>query len=215
MARPVTISDEQVLEAARIVFARDGLQATTREIARQAGVSEGSLFKRFPTKETLFAAAVKIPPVPAWVQEMDRRLGQGDLRANLIQIARGMIRLLQEWLPLVMLTWGSKSESASGDTKEEPPDIRDRRRLTDYLTREMALGRLRPCNTEAVARMLFGACVNFVMDRLTQSRPLPPEEVDVFVEGLINALWEGISPETEEGFVEEHRERSLWKGVKR
>jgi AcrR family transcriptional regulator len=203
MARPVTISEEQILEAARRVFTQDGLSATTREIARQAGVSEGSLFNRFPTKEALFAAAVKIPPVPAWVQEMNRLLGQGDLRGNLIQIAQGMIRLLQEWLPLVLLTWGSKSEQASedageeppADAEEEPPAIRDRRRLTDYLTQEMTLGRLRPCNTEAVARMLFGACVNFVMDRLTQKRPLPQEDIDNFVHSLIDALWEGIAPE--------------------
>jgi AcrR family transcriptional regulator len=195
MARPVTISDEQILAAARIVFVRDGVTATTRDIAREAGVSEGSLFKRFPTKEALFAAAIELPDVPAWVGEMQRLLGQGELRENLLHITLGMIQLLQERLPLVMVAWGSKPNPAlAASDGEETPGIRDRRRLSEYLRQEIALGRLRPCNTEAAARMLFGACVNFVMDRLTLKQPLSQEEVHCFAQGVVEALWEGISP---------------------
>jgi AcrR family transcriptional regulator len=41
---------ERVLKAAREVFAEQGLDASTNEIARRAGVGVATLFRRFPTR---------------------------------------------------------------------------------------------------------------------------------------------------------------------
>jgi AcrR family transcriptional regulator len=48
---------ERLLEAARAVFATEGLSAPMREIARHAGVGPATLYRHFPTKELLFAEA--------------------------------------------------------------------------------------------------------------------------------------------------------------
>jgi AcrR family transcriptional regulator len=48
---------ERVIEAARDVFAEQGLEASTNEIARRAGVGVATLFRRFPTRDDLIAAA--------------------------------------------------------------------------------------------------------------------------------------------------------------
>lgn len=48
---------ERILDAARAVFAADGLDAPMREIARRAGVGPATLYRRFPTKELLVAEA--------------------------------------------------------------------------------------------------------------------------------------------------------------
>ena len=58
MARPTSIKDETIVAAAREVFLERGIQATTAEVAERAGVSEGSVFKRFKTKSELFRAAM-------------------------------------------------------------------------------------------------------------------------------------------------------------
>jgi AcrR family transcriptional regulator len=51
---------EDVLEAAREVFAEHGLSgASTDEIARRAGISQPYLFRLFRTKKELFLAAVE------------------------------------------------------------------------------------------------------------------------------------------------------------
>ena len=61
MGRKKLVSDEQLLEAAREVFSTQGLTASTRAVARQAGVSEAVLFQRYATKAELFFAAM-VPP---------------------------------------------------------------------------------------------------------------------------------------------------------
>jgi AcrR family transcriptional regulator len=48
-----------ILEAARSVFAEQGLDAGVAEIAERAGVGVGTIFRRFPRKEDLLAAIVQ------------------------------------------------------------------------------------------------------------------------------------------------------------
>ncbi|MBI5834075.1 MAG: TetR/AcrR family transcriptional regulator [Armatimonadetes bacterium] len=196
MARPVVISDEQILDAARIVFARDGASATTKDIARQAGVSEGSVFNRFPSKEALLQAAVRPPDVPGWVQTMAGLRGVGDLRANLVQLAHEMIAFVQDRLPLMMLLWTIKVPYPTEPAGQPPPAVRDQQRLAAYLDDEIKAGRLRPCDTQALAQLLFGACVSFVIDRRDALATITPEAVAAYATGLIDTVWPGIAPET-------------------
>jgi AcrR family transcriptional regulator len=48
---------ERILDAARKVFAAEGLDVPLREIARRAGVGPATLYRRFPTKEVLVTEA--------------------------------------------------------------------------------------------------------------------------------------------------------------
>jgi AcrR family transcriptional regulator len=57
---------ERLLDAAAVVFARDGLAgSTTREIARAAGVNEVTLFRLFQTKQNLLTAVLERVFAPA------------------------------------------------------------------------------------------------------------------------------------------------------
>jgi AcrR family transcriptional regulator len=49
---------ELVLDAARAAFAAEGLSVPLDEIARRAGVGPGTLYRHFPTKESLIEAVV-------------------------------------------------------------------------------------------------------------------------------------------------------------
>ncbi|WP_432824433.1 TetR/AcrR family transcriptional regulator [Dactylosporangium sp. CA-092794] len=48
---------DRILAAARAVFATEGLDVPIREIARRAQVGVATVYRRFPTKEALFAEA--------------------------------------------------------------------------------------------------------------------------------------------------------------
>ena len=49
----------KILAAAEVAFARGGAAASTEDVARRAGVSIGTVFKHFPTKQDLLIALVK------------------------------------------------------------------------------------------------------------------------------------------------------------
>jgi len=49
---------ERIVEAARVVFAEQGLGASMNEVARRAGVGLATLLRRFPSRDLLVAAAL-------------------------------------------------------------------------------------------------------------------------------------------------------------
>jgi Transcriptional regulator len=50
---------DAVLAAAKAVFAQAGTDAPMEDVARAAGVGKGTLYRRFPTREHLFAAILQ------------------------------------------------------------------------------------------------------------------------------------------------------------
>ena len=86
---------QQILAGAKVVFADHGFEgASMSAIARQAGVSKGTLYNYFTNKADLFAAFVeqncreKLPAALAPVQTNQ------PVRKTLTEIARGMVQLI-------------------------------------------------------------------------------------------------------------------------
>jgi AcrR family transcriptional regulator len=68
---------ERVLAAAREVFAEQGLEASTNEIARRAGVGVATLFRRFPTRDDL-VGAVFAEKMAGYAAAIDDALAESD-----------------------------------------------------------------------------------------------------------------------------------------
>ncbi|MGW8672422.1 TetR/AcrR family transcriptional regulator [Streptomyces niveus] len=56
LRRDAALNRERILHAAREVFGQQGLGVTLDDVARHAGVGVGTLYRRFPTKESLIRA---------------------------------------------------------------------------------------------------------------------------------------------------------------
>src|ERR1700743_3214204 len=57
-ARPEPARSERIARAAREIFAREGLNVGYNEVARDAGVGVGTVYRRHPTREALILAAL-------------------------------------------------------------------------------------------------------------------------------------------------------------
>lgn len=68
---------ERILAAAREVFAEQGLDASTNEVARRAGVGVATLFRRFPTRDDL-VGAVFAEKMADYVDAVDAALENPD-----------------------------------------------------------------------------------------------------------------------------------------
>ncbi|MFJ9567171.1 TetR/AcrR family transcriptional regulator [Streptomyces fuscichromogenes] len=52
-------NEDRLLRAAAAAFAREGADASVKDIAREAGVGVGTLYRRFPSKELLIEATYR------------------------------------------------------------------------------------------------------------------------------------------------------------
>lgn len=200
MARPVSIKDEDILAAARQVFLERGIQATTAEVAERAGVSEGSVFKRFKSKIELFRAAMGDPlEEPAVFSTMPGRVGQGDVRENMFALGLGIIRFFRQLMPLMMMAWSNPAPNGlpTAISGPNPPPLRALRQVIGYFEAEMRLGRVRRHDPEVVARAFLGALNNFVFFELlsTVHGELPLGD-ETYVRGLVALLWGGLEPQS-------------------
>lgn len=225
MGRARTISNEQILEAAREVFLAEGFGASTVEIARRAGVSEGSIFKRFSTKENLFFASMGILATPEWIKTLDGLVGQGDLKENLTMLSLKIIDFFRDLVPRMMMMaskGGAPPKMPTLGALGAPPPPPSMTTFNAPLppgspegaiafTAEAppfkdlkALTRFLEqeqnlgrirCHPEITAYMLLGGLTHYVMLERMQGGPNPGIAADSYVCALIETLWSGIAPE--------------------
>lgn len=164
MARPVSISNDTILAAARRVFLKHGYQAGTAQVAREAGVSEGSLFKHFKTKESLFLSAMEVESREHdWENRLMQSVGRGDMRATMEDVGLRILRHLQVIMPCIMLVNASGvTFTRTGPCEADPPPLRLIRMLTRYFRAEVRTGRLDMAAPAIQAHVFVGAISHYV-----------------------------------------------------
>ena len=196
MARPVKITPEVLLEAARAVFIEKGFSATTAEVAERAGVSEGILFHRFGSKAGLFRAAMSHEVRSMIVElDLDERIGRGEIEVELARLVTDLIVMLKGLMPRIMMSWSNRAEGGFPPELREPnpPPLRVLKALIAYFEAEMVAGRLRTVDPEVLARACLGGAMHYVfvetLGALHGRMPLPES---VYVRGLVDILLSGV-----------------------
>ena len=192
MARTRKITDEQILQAAQAVFLEKGFGASTLEIAERAGISEGSIFKRFATKKNLFVAAMGTPNTPPWLPLLETVVGQGDLKENLKTIGLKVIEFFQDNLPKVMMAMSKGGPPPTMMRSNLALPIQNLKALTQFFEQEIALGRMQASHPQTVALIFMGSLRTYVF--LNQlSAPLPAAQD--YVDSMVDTFWKSIQPE--------------------
>jgi AcrR family transcriptional regulator len=201
MARPTTIADDLLLTTAREVFLRRGLRATTAEIAEQAGVSQGILFKRFKSKQALFRAAMNVEGDPAQPLpiNLDERVGKGKVEDTLKELGNLLVKKFFGIIPATMMDWSNSREESdeAAQTCISGPEraVKGLQTISGYLSREVKLGRLRSANCEILAQTFVGALWHYAFLQVTMGevhkKPLSSSQ---YVDGLVHTLMTGIAP---------------------
>jgi AcrR family transcriptional regulator len=202
MSRTTNTSNKEILIAARHMFLEKGPGVGTAEIAQRLGISDATIFKRFSTKRKLFVAAMDVDEKVDWKQDLGSLVGQGDLRENLVCLLSELAAMFQERLPRIMLLWSDRGDTASHlDVVFEPNSSRQRmiEAFTDYLAREMRIGRLRQSAPSIVVQLLIGAVWNVAFQKAlwdsANSSDEPHIQVVELVEKIVGTMWRGIAPD--------------------
>lgn len=196
MTRPRTISDDEILQTAREVFLEKGPSATTAEIARCAGISEGIIFRRFSTKQALFLAAIGVKGKEDWSEGFPELAGTGEVRPNMVRLVVAMIEFFRELVPRVMVMHqsGMQRPPAAFFHGPDSPVRRNLQRVMDYLEAEHERGRIRCADAELVARILSASCWNYAFHEAIEAQIFTPVDADGFAEQLVETLWAGLAP---------------------
>ena len=193
MPRPRTISDDDILAVARTFFLKDGIMASTRAIAAEAGISEAVLFQRFGTKERLFFAAM-VPGAAKLDEVFDAEPGRGEVRANVERSLLKLIDYFREVMPVFLKLVSHPAFDLTEFMKgHEMPAMQIGGRLTDYLAGEAVLGRVRGDHVRATAALLVNAVHNYALMECLGAHPA--DRAPHAVAGAVAALWDGLKPD--------------------
>jgi AcrR family transcriptional regulator len=190
--------EADIMAAATRLFAEEGFHSTsTRKIAAAAGVSEGTLFHYFSTKNALLQAilddfyAQLIESAQEGIREvMGTRerlllLAKNHLRA-LMENQALMMRLLQVYLSVDVNYFRDYRNSAIHQHNYRYT------RIFDSVIREgMERGYIRQELELPVFRDLFFGGLEYGM-RTLMVRKTSRDKIDAYVEAMINPLWQSM-----------------------
>lgn len=129
----------RILDAARALFAESGLAVTLDEVARQAGVGVGTVYRRFAGKERLIEALFeeRLDRVGAIAREAH---AHADPWAGIVFFLEGLLGLMAEDRGLKELLLGTEHGRARVNcTRSEIMPL-----IADLLARAKAAGQVRP-----------------------------------------------------------------------
>jgi AcrR family transcriptional regulator len=192
--RPPKIDTEQLLKIAREVFLERGIRATTAEVAERAGVSEGTLFHRFKTKEALFRQAMQLseedlPDLLIGAVDAVRGLPAEEA---LQRLAEALLDLGKVAVPLMMMSWSNPICGGPSDANV----LKFRgflKHLAAFFEAEMDTGRFRRLDSEVVARTFLGALHHYCMSRIMAQDASWVVPEGMYVRGLVDLVLYGAA----------------------
>ncbi len=132
----------RMLEAARQVFGRYGLQNTTMEqIASEAGVGVATVYRHFGDKDGLIRAFIEASAFNSVVSELTRT-PSADVASDLRELATILLRLIDENRAMLRLVLFSNESDRTYLQRMRSSTERTLARLTDYFAFQIAAGRL-------------------------------------------------------------------------
>ena len=195
MGRPSTISTDHILHVARQVFLEQGSGASTAIIAAQAGISEGTIYKRFDTKMSLFRAAMGLPDLPDF-EDWLARADEESAEVMLTSVLLDLMGLYRQLLPRLMMLWSSPGADPLTLFRDspEPPPARIVRGIREVIDLKVRSGQLAPADPDACARMMVGSVVHYVFMELMGQLPGGEQAYESYAQRVVANLLSGVAP---------------------
>lgn len=186
MARPQSISDEEILAAARVIFLNKGISGTVEEVAERCHVGVATIFRRFPTKQALFIAAMDAVNESEWNRFLASRTERSgkDARSDLVELARTMLEVARKMVPLIMMKMSNPT--VGWDEKRARRVMVVIRQLTDFFEAQIATRRVVDVDPRVLSRVWLGAIRHIVMFEMLGGPLVDDLTTDEFIEGLVD-----------------------------
>jgi AcrR family transcriptional regulator len=201
--KELTEKQRRVLEAAIDVFAEKGFAgASTAEIAKKAGVAEGTIFKTYKTKKELLIGAVAplfarilaptlVDPVVEIMKTPYPRV-EDFLRA-LWQDRVGVVRAHPRLVRIAMQELPFQSEVQELMKQTVLQQVWPHAKV--QIERFQQLGQIREAPPSSIFRMIMGMFVSYAAQRMIIAPDRTQAEDDVEIELMVAVLSKGLRPD--------------------
>jgi AcrR family transcriptional regulator len=190
---------DRILDATeRVILERGPARVTTKEIARAAGVAEGTLFKYFGRKEDLILAVVQENLPPFLAVTHPEQAGSGTVGEHLESIAQAALAYYAHLIPPTIALCADAALLARHREWMQAQHAGPERvfeRVAAYIAAEQRLGRLdAERDPLSVAALLLGPCYQYALLRYFMGADPLPLSDQQFISGLVQTLMEGVAP---------------------
>lgn len=171
----------QILAGARKVFRAKGFDGASMEvIAKEAGVSKGTLYVYFSSKEALFRALILQERFSQAEILRETLVSRADVKSDLHRIGRSYLQKManpEKLSTLRMVVGAAEKFPQFGVLLYEAGPCQGRRDLGAFIQERIDRGELKDCDVELAAGQFFDLCVAGVLRRmLLNAGPKPSEE---------------------------------------
>jgi len=184
-----------ILEAAEKVLLANGLaKTTTKEIARAAGCSEGSLYNHFKNKEDIYLQVLRgqLKSLMGALTRLHSLTGKDTVRQNLETV---VLAALHDYFDSMSLICSIFSEPdilhrhREGFTSRNEGPHRANEAVAAYIRKEQQLGRIRQdADPRAAADTLLGSCFQHAFQLNFLGQEASDEERLAYAERLLDLL---------------------------
>lgn len=196
------VTRERLLDAAEQIIRERGIMAvTTKDLARETGLAEGTLYRHFRDKTELLLAVFGERLSGHFlrlIRELPGRAGEASVRANLEELATAATDFFGHTAPISVAVAADPALARRHYARLRElgagPEVASVA-IAAYIQGEQRLGRVRAeIDPAAVATLLLSTCFNYTYARHVTgaaSAILPPER---FSAEIVRTLLLGLEP---------------------
>ncbi|HEX5505527.1 MAG TPA: TetR/AcrR family transcriptional regulator [Thermomicrobiales bacterium] len=193
---------ERLLDATERIIRDRGIAAvTTKDIAREAGFAEATLYRHFQDKTDLLLCVFgeRLPGhFLALIRDLPARAGEGTVAANLEQLAAAAAAFFAQTAPLSVAVAADPALAARHYARLRDLGVGPEaahQALAAYLRAEQGRGRVRAeVDPDAATTLLLGVCFNDAYARHVAGAHATMLPAERFATEIVRTLLIGLAP---------------------
>lgn len=193
---------ERLMDATERIIREQGIMAvTTKDIAREAGYAEATLYRHFQDKAELLLAVMDERISGHFlhlIRDLPARAGEGSVAAILEELATAAVEFSAHIMPLDVALASDPALAAAHNKRLRELGTGPEaalRSVVAYVEAEQRLGRVRAdASPAAVATILLGVTFNYVLARHVGGEAANILPKDQFAHEIVRTLMQGLAP---------------------
>lgn len=201
---------QEILEAALKVFSQKGFKgATTKEIAAEAGISEGTIFRYFKTKKDILFGLLEPYIVKTLSDTIEQASGEND-EVVLKAIMKNRLKLIRENISLIrVLFTEAQFHPELREQFVQKVIMRAAGILEQYIGQRVRTGEFRDIDPGIAARAFVGMVGVFVVwKEFLQADKYVSFDEDIVVDELVKIFLNGMRNKRAEGENVDEKDRT-------